>query len=338
MMDLRTFWWPVATATELRADKPLGRVLQGVPIVVFRGHDRKAAILIDRCPHRHAPLSMGKVCRGEIQCPYHGWKFNSDGLVTSTPGLETITARRALIPAIASKEEGGLIWACLAPDESTRKPVLATEVSCETDSFFLVDIVRSPIDAVAENFLDGFHTHFVHSGWIRKEGKRQSVTAEVRQSPDTVEVRYYGETLQSGIISRVLEGDRTESFGRFRLPGTAELEYRGHKGVNLLVTAWLTPELSGRTRIHARVATRRGMAPGWLKRSILARLFDVIVQQDKEILEQTHDNIRRFERENGEGQCPAYLNSELDLTGPSIRRLLNGESLEESRQSFNVLL
>ena len=337
-MDLRTFWWPVATADELSADKPLGRVLHGVPIVVFRNHDLKAAILIDRCPHRHAPLSMGKVCRGEIQCPYHGWKFNSEGLVTSTPGLETISGRRPLIPTIASQEEGGLIWACLAPNELTRKPILATEVGCETDSFFLVDIVQSPVDAVAENFLDGFHTHFVHSGWIRKEGKRQSVTAEVRQLPDRVEVRYFGETLQSGFISRVLEGDRTESFGRFRMPGIAELEYRGQKGVNLLVTAWLTPELPGQTRIHARIATRRGLSPGWLKRSILARLFDVIVQQDKEILEQTHDNIRRFERESGEGQCPAYLNSELDLSGPSIRRLLNGESLEESCQSFNVQL
>jgi phenylpropionate dioxygenase-like ring-hydroxylating dioxygenase large terminal subunit len=252
--------------------------------------------------------------------------------------LESKISRTALVTSIATREIGGLIWACLAPNDATPEPVTATEVSGETDTFFIVDTVRATISAAAENFLDGFHTHFVHSGWIRREGERQRVTAEVRQMASAVEACYRGETLQSGLISRLLEGDRTESMGRFRMPGIAELEYRGRKGLNLMVTAWFTPESAERIRIHARISTPRRLAPGWLKQLLLSRIFGVILQQDKAILERTHDNIARFESGYEGEQAPAYLETQLDLLGPSIRRLLRGDTLEESRKTLELLL
>lgn len=327
MIDARRHWWPLATLTELGAGKPLARSLHGVPLVLFLDGAGRPAVLHDRCPHRHAPLSCGHVRHGEITCPYHGWRFAGDGRCTDVPGSMAYTAGPTpLAQALAVRTGFGLVWACAAPDAATPEPV-APAVADAVDWFFMTDTVRCELAEAAENLLDGCHTHFVHAGWIRSHGKRQNVKAEVRRLAGGVEARYSEEGLQSGLISSLLEGSRTESFGRFHLPGVAEIEYRGRHGLNLLITAWFTPEAAGRLRIHARVATRRGIMPAWLKRVFLSRLFGVILKQDKRILEQTHSNIERF------GRCEletAPLSTPLDLLGPSIRRLLAGESLDDA--------
>lgn len=328
MINLQRYWWPLATVEELEASQPLARSLHGVPLVLFRDAAGQPAVLPDRCPHRHAPLSCGRVRNGEVECPYHGWRFAADGRCTTVPGMVHDAGRQPLVRTLATCVAHGLVWACAEPDASTPAPV-APAVTDAVDWFFMTDTVQCEITQAAENFLDGFHTHFIHAGWIRRDSQRQTITASVHELADGVEARYSDEGLQSGLISRLLEGDRQASMGRFRLPGIAEIEYRGRHGLNLLITAWLTPEAPGRLRIHARVATRHGRLPSWLKKAILSRLFAVILRQDKTILEQTHANIARFDQA---GQQASLLDSPLDLLGPSIRRLIAGEQLDASIQ------
>ena len=331
MIDLRRYWHPLATEAELARGKPLARTLLGVPLVLFRDASGQVAALHDRCPHRHAPLSGGRVRNGEVECPYHGWRFAPDGRCTAVPGMELEKTGKPLVQVFSCQLAHGLVWVCLAPDDMTLPPV-APAVAADVDYFFMTDTVDCTLQQAAENFLDGFHTHFVHAGWIRRDSQRQRVQASVHPLADGVEARYSEEGLQSGLISSLLEGDRQTSMGRFRLPAVAEIEYRGRRGLNLLVTAWLTPETGSRLRIHARVATRRGMLPGWLKQVFLRRLFGVILRQDRQILEQTSENIRRFQEAGLETKV---LDTRLDLLGPSIRQLLAGEVLtvEDGRET-----
>ena len=326
MIELQRHWWPLAELAELEAGRPVARTLHGVPLVLFRDADGRPAVLHDRCPHRHAPLSCGRIRQGEIACPYHGWRFAADGRCTDVPGMDYAASRTPLVPALAVRIAHGLVWACAAPETGMAEPV-APAVTEDVDAFFMTGTVLCELGEAAENLLDGFHTHFEHAGWIRRDSKRQTVTAEVRRLADGIEARYSDEGLQSGLISSLFEGSRSESFGRFRLPGVAEIEYRGKRGLNLLITAWLTPETESRLRLHARVATRRGLVPAWLKRVFLRRLFGIILRQDKTILEQTRANIMRFDASLP--QVP-LLDTPLDLLGPSIRRLLAGECLDES--------
>lgn len=332
MIDLKRYWWPLATLAELDAGKPLARSLHGLPLVLFRNAEGKAAALLDRCPHRHAPLSCGTVRHGELQCPYHGWRFAADGRCTAVPGMDHEAGSKPLISAFSTRIEYSLVWVCTDPDAATPEPV-APAVQEDVDWFFMTDTVQCGIAEAAENFLDGFHTHFVHAGWIRRDSKRQSVKANVHRLENGVEARYSEEGLQSGLISSLLEGDREASMGRFRLPGIAEIEYRGRRGLNLLVTAWLTPARAGQLQIHARIATRRGLAPARLKRALLRRVFAVILRQDKTILEQTDANIGQFR--SVELDAP-LLDSPLDLLGPSIRRLLMGLPLDERAERVIV--
>lgn len=325
MIPPNAYWWPLATIRELSAGRPLARRLHGLPLVLFQDAAGSPVVLPDRCPHRHAPLSAGRVCGGELACPYHGWRFDAAGRCSRVPGLDEGGSRSPLLPPVPSRVAHGLVWACTAPDGFTPDPV-APAVPEGLNSFFLVDTVRCSAAEAAENLLDGSHTHFVHAGWIRRDSRRQSVKAEVRRLPDGIEARYSEEGLQSGLVSSLLEGSRTESFGRFRLPGVAEIEYRGKNGLNLLATAWLTPEDENQFRVHVRVATRRGLVPAWLKQLFLRRLFGLILRQDKDILEVTRANHDRF---SALGAAPPLLDSPLDLLGPSIRRLLAGAALED---------
>ncbi len=68
-MGPRAYWYVVATSDELKPGKVLGRKVLDEWLAVFRGPEGRAAVLRDRCRHRHAPLSKGTVSRGRLRCP-----------------------------------------------------------------------------------------------------------------------------------------------------------------------------------------------------------------------------------------------------------------------------
>ena len=70
-------WHPVAFVSDLGA-RPLAATLMDRPLAIFRSGDA-VAILEDRCPHRNVPLSGGRCVGGQIECPYHGWRFDAAG-------------------------------------------------------------------------------------------------------------------------------------------------------------------------------------------------------------------------------------------------------------------
>ena len=333
MIDAKRSWWPVCATRELGRRRPLARTLCDVPLVLFRDAAALPAIALNRCPHRNAPLSAGRVTDGEIQCSYHGWRFDGAGRCTHVPGLESnLRPVRPLNRAIASAEFGGLVWACLEPQagEPAARDPWTDATGC--DSFVLSDRVSCGVVEAAENFLDGFHTHFVHAGLIRRPVQRRRVAVVTSEIPNGVMARYRGEGVQSGLISRLFERDRSESVGRFMLPGMAEVEYRGAGNrLTLSVSTWLTPETNGGLRVFVRVVTPRGVIPAALKKLVLGYFFRIVLRQDKRILELTSANAARFPDR-------LQLDSPLDVLAPHIRRLVAGEPLDAARLGEVVVL
>ena len=84
-------WFIVAMSRELKK-KPLARMLMGIPLVLFRDGEGKPGALLDRCPHRNVPLSLGRVApeSGQLECAYHGWRFDRGGACRFIP----VAARR----------------------------------------------------------------------------------------------------------------------------------------------------------------------------------------------------------------------------------------------------
>ena len=83
---LRSHWHPVARSDAID-DGPVGVVLLGRPLVVFRSGGRACAAS-DRCPHRGSPLSLGSYHDDCLVCPYHGLRYSADGQCAGFPAGE----------------------------------------------------------------------------------------------------------------------------------------------------------------------------------------------------------------------------------------------------------
>jgi nitrite reductase/ring-hydroxylating ferredoxin subunit len=74
VFDMRNHWYPVVFASELprhagaKPTEPYGFQLLGDPIVLFRDEHGAAQCVQDKCPHRSAPLSVGTVRGGRLEC------------------------------------------------------------------------------------------------------------------------------------------------------------------------------------------------------------------------------------------------------------------------------
>lgn len=101
-------WYIAAWANEL-ADKPLARRICDKPVVLFRGTDGKVAALEDKCCHRGAPLSMGYIVDGGIECGYHGVVHDSEGRVQHIPGQDKIP-QKARVRSYPVVEKDEFIW------------------------------------------------------------------------------------------------------------------------------------------------------------------------------------------------------------------------------------
>ena len=85
------FWYPMALAKDITADKPTRAQVFGLPFVVFRDQSGQARVLADTCVHRGGSLSKGLIRNGNAVCPYHGWEFGGDGRCSKVPSLGEVT-------------------------------------------------------------------------------------------------------------------------------------------------------------------------------------------------------------------------------------------------------
>lgn len=82
-------WWPICHSEDVSTTKPMGIQLGSERYALYRDDKNVVRVLEDRCPHRRAPLSLGRITPdGNIQCGYHGWTFNGEsGELCGFPNL-----------------------------------------------------------------------------------------------------------------------------------------------------------------------------------------------------------------------------------------------------------
>jgi phenylpropionate dioxygenase-like ring-hydroxylating dioxygenase large terminal subunit len=107
-MFARNAWYIAAWSDEV-ADQPLARRILGEPVVLFRAQDGSAAALADRCCHRSAPLSRGRVVEDGIECGYHGLVINGAGQCVRVPG-QRLVPPGATVRRYPLVEKNGFLW------------------------------------------------------------------------------------------------------------------------------------------------------------------------------------------------------------------------------------
>ena len=184
MME-KTQWHPVALISDVN-DAPVGVRLLGEDLVLWRDASGAAQAFIDRCPHRGARFSLGRVNEGHLECPYHGWQFSSTGQCTKVPAVPGFTPPpQHCVKSFGVQEAYGLIWVQLEAAD-VPLPVFAAEgdtrlrkVNCGPYD------VHASSPRIIENFLDMSHFGFVHEGWL---GSRDAT----EMAPYNVEVTATG--------------------------------------------------------------------------------------------------------------------------------------------------
>lgn len=160
----RRFWYPVIPLAHL-ADGPKRIELLGQALALFLDGEGRPAALEDRCSHRSARLSLGKVCNGVLACPYHGWQYDRSGdcvCVPQLPDAELVSDEMRAVRSFRCERRYGYAWVAL--EEPLYGIPRIPEV--EEGSFRLVhefyEVWQVGALRVMENELDMAHPSFVH--------------------------------------------------------------------------------------------------------------------------------------------------------------------------------
>ena len=313
-------WYVAATSGELKAAKPIARTVLGIPLVLFRDGDGRASALLDRCPHRGVPLSLGRVEGGRLQCSYHGWCFDGAGICREVPGLMDAAegpARRT--PAYPVQEQQGYLWVWMDPVVEPDVPPFDIP-HMQTPGYSVIRRrVTAPgtLHATIENALDVPHTAFLHRGLFRGTGERNEIEAIVWRLGRSVYCEYIGEPRPEGFAGRLLApgGGLVEHYDRFHHPSILQVEYRLGADTHVLVTGCCTPISDFETALYATVTFKIPRVPTWLIRWVGVPLGLSIFRQDVVVLAQQTAGVQRFGGEQ-------YVSSEIDMLGGPIWRLM----------------
>lgn len=164
MRFIRNTWYVAAWSHELGEDAPIGRTILGEPVALYRKADGTVVAIEDRCPHRHAPLSMGRIIGDDIKCMYHGLRLGSDGVCKSIPGTDVIpphtTAR--VYPAA---ERSSWIWVWMGDPAAADESAIPSATGLDHPDFAMqagaLDYAAN-YELINDNLTDLSHLDYTH--------------------------------------------------------------------------------------------------------------------------------------------------------------------------------
>ena len=233
---LHEMWYYAMPSAALKPGALEARVYLGEPLVFGRGADGVAFALKDLCPHRGIPLHHGKFDGREIECAYHGWRFQPSGRCAAIPALPEShphDVSRICVESYPVREVQGNVWVFFGgdPDSAPEIPSLPDIAADHAPNLtYAVRVATRPDDALY-NLLDPTHNPYIHvSWWWRRRGSARAKEKAFVPSdygftmvPHTPSANYapyklLGGEAQTQIIFR-LPGIRIEhmAFGKHRL-------------------------------------------------------------------------------------------------------------------------
>jgi vanillate O-demethylase monooxygenase subunit len=163
-MWIRNAWYVAAWTHEIEPGRIHARTIVDQPLVIYRTSDGGMVALEDRCPHRFAPLSMGRLEGDSLRCMYHGLKFAPDGKCIEIPGQKLIP-QSACVRRYPLQVVGSWVWIWMGDadkaDPATIPPSLALD-----DPAYRLQAGQLDYDAdyllIDDNLLDLSHLSFTH--------------------------------------------------------------------------------------------------------------------------------------------------------------------------------
>ncbi len=311
MMEyLRTAWYLAAWSADVVPGRMLARTLLDRPMVFFREPNGLVHALEDRCPHRSAPLSMGRLNGDRLTCGYHGLVFDSTGACVGNPHGDGRIPRGTSVPTRTVVERHGGIW--MWAGDGTPDERLIPDFSILDSEDFVTRrdhlVMDAPFDLIVDNLLDCSHTSFLHDGILGNE-QMLGVRTQVVQTGTTIRVvREAASVPPPGMFDMLFGrgGQLVDTWTDFRWDAPSHLlldvgvtapgEDR-RAGTGYFGTHVLTPETATTTHYHT-AATRWGLQPGTDSDEMRLKVADLrrfaFEEQDEPMIRAQHHNLRAF--------------------------------------------
>lgn len=156
--------WVASTSVRVGRE-PLALIMLETHVVLYRKEDGSIVALEDRCPHRWAHLSSGKVVGDDIQCGYHGFTFNAEGSCVRIPSQPQIPSR-CRVRSYPVVEQGPLVWVWMGDPEliESGPPEEASwPYDKQYSSWSGETLAEGNYMLLKENVLDLTHFGYVHA-------------------------------------------------------------------------------------------------------------------------------------------------------------------------------
>ena len=301
-MWIENAWYAAGWASELTREKPLARVFLNEPVVLYRKQDGAAVALEDRCCHRLAPLSLGRIEGDNLRCMYHGLKFDPGGACIDIPGQERIPASMK-VRAYPLVEKQNLLWIWMGePSLARENDILDWPYLDSPDWSYKPSYIHYKANylLVIDNLLDFSHLSFVHENTIGSASLAET-RAHIDQTPFGMRItRILDNDIPPAFVKKFRDvGERVDRWNIYDWhargnilamdSGFAPLGTGGHAGtregaVQFRHVSIQTPETAGTT--HYFYGHPQNFAPGndALDEQMLQTVTTAFIE-DREIIE-----------------------------------------------------
>lgn len=171
-MWIEDAWYMACWPSEIADGKVVARTILGEPVAIYRQADGGVAALEDRCCHRLAPLSMGRIEGNDLRCMYHGLKFDPAGQCNEVPGQDRIPPSLK-VRAYPAVEKQGVVWIWTGePSAAKESEILDWPYLDHPDWRKREGYIhyKSNYMLIVDNLLDFSHLAFVHEKTIGSQG------------------------------------------------------------------------------------------------------------------------------------------------------------------------
>jgi len=266
-MFLRNAWYTAIWSKDLH-DEPVARTIIGDDVVLYRGASGKAVALEDRCCHRAAPLSRGKVTGDALQCGYHGMTFDGAGRCIEVP-MQPMVPPGAQVRAYPVAEKWSTVWIWMgdpAKADEAKIPSLPWLSSPEwklTPGYMHIEAAGQ---LLVDNLLDFSHVIHLHPKTLAGDPREATTPVKTESSAEGIRVGRWMLDFEPAPLFAAAGGfngriDRWQ-FANWRAPalvfmdvgaapaGTGAPEGDRSQGVSVWSTHMITPETETSCHYH----------------------------------------------------------------------------------------
>ena len=222
---IRDQWYVVLDSKQLKTNKLVGTTRLSEKLVFWRDESNQINCIFDKCCHRGAALHDGKLIDNHVECPFHGFQYESSGKVVLIPanGQKSKISNQFKVNSYLVKEAYGLIWLWYSDEKDKAPEIPFFEDLKEGFSYGgFSETWNVHYTRAIENQLDVVHLPFVHKTTIGKSGKKL-VNGPVVKWKDDLMTFYVKNELDHGQIPE--RSDQIKNYEelfslQFQMPNT----------------------------------------------------------------------------------------------------------------------